>query len=261
MYVDCHCHLDHGMFDDIDAAIQRAKEAKLSAIITNGINPETNRKSLELAKKYDIVKVALGIYPPDALQRESEAGEYEVKCKPFDIDEEIDFIRSHKSDICAIGEVGLDYADKGKADVKGQKEVFEKMIELSEKLKKAIIVHSRKAESDVIDMLESSSNKKIVLHCFGGKFKLAKRAQENGWKFTIPTNVVRAQQLQNMVEKFPLSQIMTETDAPYLSPFGRFERNEPANIVEAVKKIAEIKKIEQNEAMQNIFMNYQRTFL
>ncbi len=257
MLVDVHCHLDHIDFrEDIDKVIERAKQAGVSVIIANGISPETNRIVLELSKKYGIVKPALGIYPIDALTNEIKAGEYPLKTEPFNIDEEIEFIKKQK--IIALGEVGLDFKD-GKQYEKQQKEVFSKFIALAEKMKKPIIVHSRKAEQDVIEMLESSSIKKAVLHCFSGKFKLVKKGADLGYHFSIPTNVVRSQQFQDLVKEVNINQLLSETDAPYLSPFpGR--RNEPAFVIESVKKIAEIKKFEFEEVEKNLFLNFQRLF-
>jgi len=115
--------LDHAYFkDDIGIVIENAKKAGVKVILTAGINPETNRKALELAKKYDIVKACLGSYPIRALQKEIESGEFpSEKENIFDIDEEIKFIGKNKKNIAAIGEVGLDYSDlDDKAEQKKQ---------------------------------------------------------------------------------------------------------------------------------------------
>jgi len=256
LFIDIHCHLDHPKFDDLGKVIENAKKAGLKIILTNGINPETNRKTLEIAKKYDIVKAALGIYPVNQLVKEIKEGNYPIKIEKFDVDEEIKFIKKNKNKITAIGECGLDGLDK--ENIKEQKIVFGKLINLAEKINKPIIVHSRKAEQDVIDMLESS-RAKVLLHCFSGRKHLVKKAAELGYYFSIPTNVVRAQNFQLMAEIVNINQLFCETDAPYLSPFkGR--RNEPAFVVEAYKKIAEIKGMELEEVMNNIFLNYQKVF-
>ena len=134
-----------------------------------------------------------------------------------------------------------------------------KLIELSKKIKKPIIIHSRKAEQDVIDILENLDAKKVVLHCFSGKLKLIKRAAELGYYFSIPTNITHSQHFQKLAELVDINKILTETDAPYLSPYKN-RRNEPSFITEAIKKIAEIKNISINEIANNIFMNYQNLF-
>lgn len=255
LLVDVHAHLDHLQFSyDLDEVIKRAKAQGIKKIITNGIDKETNRKSLQLAKKFDIVEPALGIYPIDALpDKPTHQGDY-IK-KEFDVDKEIEFIKKIKP--IALGEVGMDLS-WGK-DEKSQKDIFTKFISLSEKLNIPLIIHSRKAEQIIIDLLESSNAKKVVLHCFCGKFKLVKKAEDLGFLFSIPPNIIRAQHFQKIVEQVSLSQLLTETDCPYLSPFPN-TKNEPAFIFEAIKKIAEIKKMTIDDTSNNIFMNYQRLF-
>ncbi len=110
-------------------------------------------------------------------------------------------------------------------------------------------------------MLESSSidAKKVVLHCFSGNKKLIKHAADNGWNFSIPPVIVRLQHFQMMAEIININQLLTETDAPYLSPYPG-KTNEPAYVAETIKKIAEIKGFEQEEVANNIFMNFQRIF-
>ena len=110
-------------------------------------------------------------------------------------------------------------------------------------------------------MLESSKLKKVVMHCFTGRKHLVKRIIDNGWSLSIPCVVVKLQQFQDNVKLAPLSQLLTETDCPYLSPYPDIRRNEPAFVIETIKKIAELKKMDQEEVANNIFMNYQKMFL
>lgn len=257
LLVDVHSHLDHHLLiNKIGEIMQRAKNAGLSHVITNGINPETNRTCLELSEKYDIVECAMGLYPRDALKKEVESGNYPLKIPDFDVDEEINFIRKNKNNIVAISEVGLDFVN---GESKEQIEDFERMIKLAEELKKTIVVHSRKAELKCIEMLEFSKNKKIVMHCFSGKKSLVKRIADNGWFLTIPTIVVRSQQFQDIARNVPISQLFCETDSPYLSPY-RGQWNEPAFVIESYNKIAEIKQMDINEVINNIYMNWQKVF-
>ncbi len=263
MLIDIHSHLDHNYFkDDLDNVISNARKADVKVILTAGINPETNRKALELAGKYDIVKPCLGVYPIQALQKEIEVGEIPLKENKFDLDEELKFIEKNKNKFIAVGEVGLDYSlirDKGT-----QKSLFEKIISLAENLNKPIIVHSRKAEQDCIGMLQSSKLKKVIMHCFGGRKSLVKKIIDNGWFLTAPTCITRAMQFQENVKLCPITQLFCETDAPYLSPYknkdGSFNRNEPAFIIEAYKKVAEIKGMELKEVINNVWMNWQKVF-
>ena len=257
LLVDVHSHLDHPLLvNKIDGMVDRAKNAGLKYIITNGINPETNRGCLELSKKYDIVKCAMGLYPRNALKKEMENGEYPSKFADYDVDEEIEFIKKSKNHIVAISEIGLDFV---MGEDKQQIEDFEKMIKLAEELKKPVVVHSRKAEQKCIDILESSNLKKIVMHCFSGRKSLVKRIAANGWFLTVPTIVVRSQQFQDIAKNVPISQLFCETDSPYLSPYKE-KSNEPAFVIESYNKIAEIKQMDAIEVTNNLFMNWQRIF-
>lgn len=253
-YVDVHAHFDLGEYDeDLPELIEDCKTKGVKAIIINGVHPESNRKVLELAKKFSILKPALGYYPVHVAE------------DPWKkVEEELEFIKKNKEKI-AIGEVGLDYkfGDDNKHGDKHkqiQKKAFQELIEISEKTKKPLIIHSRKAELDVIEMLESSTLKNPILHCFSGKKKLWMRASDNGWNFSIPVIVTKLIQFQELVQYTNINQILTETDSPYLSP-AQGQRNTPANVSLAVKKIAEIKRFTEEETANNIFMNYQKLFL
>jgi len=246
MLIDIHCHLDDPQFKDLDGVIERAKKAGLKIILTNGINHKTNKRSLEIAERYALVKAALGIYPTEA-----------IKLDEIQLNESLDFIKKNKNKIIAVGEIGLDYL-RGNNKEK-QKKIFIELLAFAEKIKKPIIVHSRKAEDDVINILESSGIKKVILHCFSGGFELVKKAAGLGYYFSIPANIVFSQHFQKMAEEVTINQLFAETDAPYLSPF-KGKRNEPAFVAEAVKKIAEIKGFDKTEVANNIFLNYQKVF-
>lgn len=251
LLIDIHCHLDHPQFNDVDRIVENAEKAGLTVILTNGVNPGTNRKALELAR-FRIVKAALGIYP-----KQLEIGDYPSRTNKFDADKEIRFIEKNKHKISAVGEIGLDGLVRD--DIREQATIFEKLLKLAKKIDKPVIVHSRKAEKEVIEMLESCKQKKVLLHCFCGKKRLVKKAADLGYCFSIPTNVVRAQNFQILVKDVNINQLFCETDAPYLSPF-RGNINEPAFVVESYRKIAEIKKMELQEVINNIWMNYQKLF-
>lgn len=260
MLTDVHCHLDHARFSkDLDKVIDNCRKQKCIAI-TSGVNTGTNRTALKLGEKYkDVVKVSLGLYPIDALKHEIETGDFPRTVEVMDVDEELEFIKKKKDKIVAIGECGLDFHWDTKHK-KEQKENFLKVIRLAEKIKKPLIVHSRKAELEVIEMLESSDVKKIIMHCFNGKIKWAKRCVNKGYYFSIPPIVVRVPQFRLLTKEVPITQLFSETDAPYLSP-EKGKRNEPVNVKFVVEEIAKIKGINKKEVENNIFMNFQEIFL
>ncbi|MDD5086492.1 MAG: TatD family hydrolase [Candidatus Nanoarchaeia archaeon] len=251
LLVDVHAHLDMKEFDsDLDEVIQRAKKEGVKAIITNGINHKSNLKVLEISEKYSIVKAAIGLYP-----------EYVNEMSDKEIDDEIKFIEKNKNRIIAIGEVGLDFKNiEDEKQKQKQINAFKKIITLAKKIKKPIIVHTRKAEQQTIEILEKEKAEKVVLHCFSGKLNSINKAAELKYYFSVTTNIVRSEQFQKMVEIVDLNQILTETDAPFLSPF-KDKRNEPAFIIQTINKIAEIKSMDKQEVANNIFMNYQRVFM
>ncbi|MEK6835836.1 MAG: TatD family hydrolase [Nanoarchaeota archaeon] len=245
MLVDVHTHLTDNYFKDkIDDVIKRAEKNNLIYIISNGINYEDNLQVLDLAKKYKIVKAALGLYPLDA-----------IKLKANKIQFTLEHIKKNRNNIIAIGEVGLD----GNEDLKKQKEIFSQIIELANKIKKPLIIHSRKAEKECMELLENYSFKKALFHSFTGDFKLVKKIQDNNWMISIPTNIVRAEHFQKIVKEFNLNQILTETDAPYLSPY-KDKMNEPSFIVETIRMIAKIKNLTKDEVEKIIFANFQKFF-
>ncbi len=259
MLVDVHCHLTHEKLkNQIPDVIKRAKENGVVAIIASGVNVPTNREVLELAKKYDMIKCSLGLYPIDLLGLQPDESGLTRPTEKFDLDEELKFIEKNKDKILAVGECGLDFHwDKEHHDE--QKDNFEKIIEFTKKINKPILIHSRKAEVECVELLEKSGIKKVILHMFEGRKHLIKRAEELGYYFTVPTNILKSQHFQMLVEMVNLNRLLTETDAPWMSPDSN--PNEPANVSLTITKIAELKKMDVKEVENAIYMNYQKVFL
>jgi TatD DNase family protein len=111
-----------------------------------------------------------------------------------------------------------------------------------------------------LDVLEELKIKNAVLHCFGGNMRLVKRAEELGFYFSIPPVITRLNHFQEIVSRVSLNKLLTETDAPYLSPYVG-QRNEPSYVKETIKIIAKIKNVTEEEAEKIIFSNYQKIFL
>ncbi|RLE38986.1 hypothetical protein DRJ17_02210 [Candidatus Woesearchaeota archaeon] len=252
MYVDIHAHLDSPQFtNDLKDVIERAQRHDVKVIIQNGGSPVSNRESLKMGKKYKIVKAALGIDPIESL--------HTIKESSFGVDEELKFIEKNKNKIIAIGEVGLDHKLAKKNLWEKQKQIFQQVLDLAKKIKKPVLVHSRKAEDDVLTMLEQNNMKNIVLHCFQGEERQVFRALDNGFKFSIPCIVVYDKHFQRLASVIPQNRILTESDSPFLSPVPR-ERNEPANIEKSVTKIAELHGLTSEEMAKIIYKNYKTIF-
>ncbi|MCX8146880.1 MAG: TatD family hydrolase [Candidatus Woesearchaeota archaeon] len=236
---------------DLPQVIERAREADVKIIVQNGVNPNSNRESIKIADQYpDVVRLALGIYPADALELSDEQ-----------FDNELKFIEKNRNKIIALGEVGIDYHwVKENEKRKKQFENFEKIIGLSEKMHKPLIVHSRNAEKETFDFLQSFNAKKVIMHCFNADFQTIKEAEDVGYYFTIPTSVVFSKHFRKMATRVSLERIFTETDAPFMSPFPDKKRNEPAFVVEAVKKIAELRKMKIEDVKSQIYENFKVFF-
>ncbi len=249
MLFDVHAHLHLSQFAvDLPSVIERARNAGVNYILESGLEIESNKKSLALAERFKEIKPSLGFYPIDAL-----------KLSEQQIEENLDFIRMNKNKVWAIGEVGLDFSE-GRADEKKQKEIFSKIIKLGEEIKKPLVIHTRKAEADCVEMLESSNLRDVIFHCFTGNFNLVKKIEDNGWYLSIPPIILRSLHFQNIVQKVSISNLLTETDSPYLAPPPK-TRNEPAFVKFSVERISEIKNLTLEETKKLLFRNFQNIFL
>ncbi len=250
MYFDMHCHLDDDAFrDTLASVVERAHAAGLKLIISNGTNQQSNENVRAICAAHPLVRPAYGLYPTE------EGSE-------FDDDRVFTWIREQALHGAyppvAIGEIGLDGVEPV---TELQRVRFRKACLLAQELRLPIIVHSRKAESLVFEELELLRfSGFVILHCFGGSKKLVEEGIRRKYFFSIPATIARAQQFQMIVQLTPISQLLTETDSPYLSARKEDFPNEPAAVVGTVEHIAEIKKINANECKQLLFMNAQRLF-
>lgn len=254
VFIDVHCHIDRYNDKEIEEIIERAKKAKVGIIINNGNTIEADRKNLELAEKYHEVKAALGIHPID----------YNFYTDKQILDE-IKFIKKNKDKIIAIGEVGFDLKEAA-TSFERQKTLFLEWLKLSKEINKPIIIHSRKTEKESIETIELFMKKnkinkmKILMHCFSGKMNLVDKIRDNGWFFSIPASIKHSTHFQEVVKRVPINQLFSETDSPFLHP-DKERNNEPAFVIEAYKKIAEIKGLTLKEVEEQIEENYKKLFL
>jgi TatD DNase family protein len=245
MYFDMHCHLDDKAFaENLPEVLERAKQAGVRSIISNGTDLASNERVLAICEKYPLVKPAYGLYPT------------------YEMDEEatIIWIRDQavtgKLPPLAIGEIGLDGVN---GVTEEQRIRFRKACALAVELRLPVIIHSRKAEAEVFDELDKLRLPvPVILHCFGGSKKLIMEGVKRRYYFSVPANINKATHFQMLVELTPMSQLLTETDSPYLYP-DQFP-NEPKNVVQTVEHIARIRKVTPEECTQVLFMNYQRLF-
>ena len=262
MYVDVHTHLTHDKFiDDWREVTSRAIAANLGAIVVNGLEPESNRRILAMAKEFPQIKPALGIYPIDAVNHLLPET-FTLPVMRFRVDDEIAFIREQAlaGNLHAIGECGLDAYWLSEETFAEQERVFRALISIALEADLPIIIHTRKLEERSGEILAEMNVKRVNFHCFGGKVKLAQKyAEQHGWYFSIPANAGVNEAFQKMLKLLPIEQILTETDAPFLAP-SRGERNEPRHVLGTVKLLSDFRGLSLENARDQVWTNYLRLF-
>lgn len=270
-YIDAHTHLIHEKFEGpgvIESVINKCSVNGLDKIVVNGLEPKSNRAILELCAKYpEMLVPALGIYPLDACAKSIQANRavWTHDFDPpevFDIDAEIAFIEqmAAQKKIIAVGECGLDkhYVTEATC-MNEQEDVLRKLMKVAKKHDMPLILHTRKAEARVLEMLIEEGVTKADFHCFCGKPKLGVKIAEAGYYLSIPSIVERSDSFQKLVSVLPMDYILTETDAPYMGP-DKGERNDPSTIPRGVAAIAKVKGIPTEAAASHIRTNFQRLF-
>lgn len=224
-------------------------------MVSNSMNLQTCRTSLELADEYEsLVYAALGIHPWSVNQ-----------LGPNELEQTVAFISENvrrKERVVAIGEIGLDpqYARR-KIQKEKQTQVFDEMLKLAEKLTLPIIVHSRWSAQKILDILPSFGLKAVLWHWFSGPIELLPRIVERGDYVSEGPPVVFSSRIQEIVRTVPLDRLLTETDGPvrYYGPF-KDKPTTPALIPEVVKAMAQVKKAGENEVAEQILCNFSNLF-
>lgn len=253
MFIDTHAHLTFPEFKiDLPEAVQRAKDANLTAIINIALDDEAIKQSLKIAAEYPgFVFTAAGLHPHDA------------KTWTLEIAQQIRSLAQARK-LIAVGEMGLDYHYK-LSPIEQQKDVFRKSLRLAQELDLPAIIHSRDAAKDTMLLIHEENQGKLrgVLHCFGGDMQLAKEALDLGLLISFTANITfpKAIQVREVAKFIPLENIMIETDCPFLAPqIYRGKRNEPSYVVEVAKQIAEVKGLSIEEVAYQTTANAQRFF-
>ena len=232
MFIDSHLHLTQKDYEDtIDKVINDAKDNSVNYLVVSCCEMNDLEESLQLLNRKEVF-LALGLHP-------QEAKIYTVE----DI-KTIGKLAKENDKIIAIGEIGLDFY-YGKEDKKEQIELFEKQLSLAEALNLPVVIHTREATEDTINILKKY-NVKGVIHCFSGSIETARIYKSLGFKIGIGGVVTfKNSNLPNVVKDLELSDILLETDSPYLSPEPyRGKKNGPKNIPIIAQKVAEIKNVD-----------------
>lgn len=235
--IDTHCHIYSEYYDDISSLIDDIKKNGINKIIINGCDMKSNLEVLKLTKKYDIVYGALGFHP-------TELDNYS--------DDSIKWLEENINNdkIVAIGEIGLDYHYEN-ADKEKQIKAFNEQLQLAEKYKKPIIVHTRDAIQDTYNILKKYKLKGSI-HAFSGSLEMAKEFINLGYYIGVGgvCTFKNAKNIVNVIKNISTEYILLETDSPYLTPEPyRGKINTPKNISIIADKIAEIKQINISEVV------------
>lgn len=232
MYIDSHCHLSVEDYDNIDLVIRENRENNIGKIIVSGCSKGSILESVELASKYDDVYVTLGYHPSEVLNYTDD-----------DL-EELEKLLLNNSKVVGLGEIGLDY-HYGRDTKDKQIVLFEKQLKIAEKLGMVVVIHSRDATEDTMNILKQY-HLKGVIHCFSGSIEVAKEYIKMGFKLGIGGVVTfKNSNLFKIVEAVGLENIVLETDSPYLTPEPyRGSKNSSKYIPIIADKIADILKVD-----------------
>ena len=237
--IDTHTHIYDKQFEnDFDDVMKRIED-ELEGIVSIGFDLESSLKSIELANRYSFVNAVIGVHPVD------------IKKYNDKVEKELERLALTEKKVVAIGEIGLDY--HWMEDPKNvQISVFKKQMELAERVKKPVVIHTREALQDTINVLKEYPNVGGILHCYPGSLEAAKPLLDRyyigvGGTLTFKNN----KKTKELVRELPLEKIVLETDCPYLTPVPfRGKRNEPIYTKYVAEEIARIKEISVEEVIK-----------
>ncbi|MBV1841720.1 TatD family hydrolase [Photobacterium ganghwense] len=240
MLVDSHCHLDKLDYDKlhtgIDDVLAKAKARGVDYFLSVGVTLNSFPDMMAMIEPHENVFASCGVHPLDI-----EAG--------FDYDKLKEYAQNER--VVAIGETGLDYHYQPEL-AEQQKEVFRKHVRLAVELNKPLIIHTRMAREDTMQILREEGAEKCggVLHCFTESLEMAREAIEIGFYISISGIVTfnKASDLKHVVSELPLECLLVETDSPYLAPIPhRGKQNQPAYVREVAEYIALLKGVSVEE--------------
>ncbi|MCD7730340.1 MAG: TatD family hydrolase [Oscillospiraceae bacterium] len=232
-YIDSHAHYDDEQFDfDRDELLPRLHKNGVRNIVNIGCSLERSQFSVDLAESYPFIYAAVGIHPEDAPNTPSD---YLPKLMQW----------TENPKVTAIGEIGLDYHYDG-YDKNLQMRFFEEQLDLAESVNLPVVIHSRDAAEDTMNILRKRGKVNGVMHCFSGSAETARQVLELGMNisFTGVLTFKNARKAIEALKTIPLERLMLETDCPYMAPEpNRGKRCDSGMIVYTIDKIAEIKGI------------------
>ena len=246
--IDTHCHLNKEYYENVETVIKEAVSDNVEYLIVSSCSPENWEENINLINKYKNVYLNISLHP--------EYGNEEID---YDLYlEKMKKIIKSNSKIIAIGEIGLDYHyDNTNKD--RQKDLFIKQIMLAKEYKLPIVIHTRDATKDTIDILKKF-NIKGIIHCFSGSLETAREYINMGFYLGIGGVVTfKNSKLKDVIKEIGLDSIVLETDSPYLSPI-RGNKNFPKNIKIIAEYIASLLNISVEEVSKNTTLNVKKIY-
>ena len=256
-FFDSHSHYNDEKFnEDREQIIEDTYNDGITKFVCAGYDIKSSMLSLELMKKYEFIYSICGISPNDIPQSEQQLWK--------DIDEISEIVKKNNSKkLVAIGEIGLDYY-WNKENKELQKQAFIKQIELANELELPIVIHSRDASVDTIDIIKNNIVKKAgIFHCCQLNQEMIRQALELGYyiSFAGPITFKNSKNAPDVIKKVPIDRILIETDSPYLTPEpNRGKRNDCRNVKYIAQKIADIKEITLDEVAKKTYDNAMKIF-
>ena len=274
-FIDIHAHVNFATYgEDREEVIKRSLDAGVY-MINVGTQKDTSKSAVELAEKYDEgVYAIVGVHPihSDSCHHdEQELGEgnkeFTSRGEVFDMDYYRELAQRKK--VVGLGECGLDYYRLDPGMKEKQIENFLKHIELGNETRKPLMLHVRKSSDssvssaylDTAEILKSECKTGFNFHFFAGTVDEARVLLDLGAYFSFTGVITFAREYKELVKFIPNDRIMSETDAPYVTPIPhRGKRNEPVYVIEVVKKMADIKGVSVDEMKKQIWQNTQKFF-
>lgn len=254
MIFESHAHYESRQFDeDRDVLLDRFNENGIGYVVNVASSAETTKQSLALAQKYPWIYASVGVHPSDIAEMDEQ--EFQWLTQMCD----------HKKCV-AVGEIGLDYYWDKEADVReNQRYWFRRQIELAKAKNLPIIVHSRDAAKDTMDIIKETDAASVggVIHCFSNSVEFAKMYVDMGFYIGIGGVVTfkNAKVLKEVAAWTPLDRILLETDCPYMAPVPyRGKRNSSLNLPYVAQAIADLKGISYEEVVCATYENAKRMY-
>lgn len=251
--IDTHAHYDDEKFDeDREELLLSMRKNGIGIIVNSGASMDGVRQTVAFTEKYDFIYGTAGIHPNETEVLEDEKSYEELKAACM------------KEKIVAVGEIGLDYYwDEPDREI--QKKHFIRQLGLAKEVKKPVVIHSRDAAADTLDIMKAEKAKELggIIHCFSYGRDMAREYLDMGFYLGIGGVITfkNSKKLKEVVEYMPLDRMVLETDSPYLTPEpNRGKRNSSLNLPYVVDKIAELKQITPEQVIEATYNNARRVY-